>query len=232
MRCLTYTHHLVQDVSIHVCIRGPLVGLGPNMRNMLELLIVRFRLYRYVRLLVNAISSWCFRPTPLPGRPNFHPSDVTVVIPTICGEETQSLEETIRSCLDAGAGEMIIVTIDYDRERLSRIAESLGPKVKVLSIVPVFTFPVEVHGYLYWSIYGNTLEPVTSSDETLRSRQRRISMEGCPVFRVDLLHLGRRFSRTTNSSKAIVMKSGAIGFSILTTTISLLVGTTSWDGEL
>ncbi|KAF2786381.1 glycosyltransferase family 2 protein [Melanomma pulvis-pyrius CBS 109.77] len=91
-------------------------------------------LYRYIRFLVNAISSWSFTPIPLPGGPTIHPHDVTVIIPTICGQDTESLADTVRSCLVTGPSRIIIVTIDRDREVISSMAKSLGLVVEVFSI--------------------------------------------------------------------------------------------------
>ena len=93
-----------------------------------------FRLFRYVRLIVNCVSLWTFRPVPLPEKPSYSPNDVTIILPTIAGDG-EELRETIRSCLNCQPFELIIVTIDANVKHANHMVAKLGNKrIKVLSV--------------------------------------------------------------------------------------------------
>ena len=101
------------------------------------MLINPFSVYRYLRFVVNAVSSLCYKPFPLPANPTLQPKDVTVIIPTICGpcgEEPECLKDTLQSCLDTRPSQVIIVTVNKDKESISKLAASINPAVQVLSI--------------------------------------------------------------------------------------------------
>lgn len=92
------------------------------------------RLFRYIRLIVNCISHWTFRPVPIPSNPTYTSQDVTIICPTIAtgGEE---LEETLRTCLKAEPFEIILVTVDANVVALTKIANAINTKkIRVLSI--------------------------------------------------------------------------------------------------
>lgn len=57
-----------------------------------------------------------------------------MIIPTICGKDTRCLQHTLRSCLDNKPHEIIIVTIDRDRDIISKFAESIDASIKVMSV--------------------------------------------------------------------------------------------------
>ena len=95
------------------------------------------RVYRYVRLIINCISHWTFKPIPLPDEPTLTCDDVTVIIPTIPtakGDE-EELRETIRGCLNVDPYEIILVTTDANLKALSQLAATLSvSRIRVLSV--------------------------------------------------------------------------------------------------
>ncbi|THZ86917.1 hypothetical protein D6C84_02113 [Aureobasidium pullulans] len=91
-------------------------------------------IFRYLRLVVNLISNWTYKPTPIPDRPNYSNKDVTVIIPTIEGEG-ENLCRTIKTCLATQPFEILIVTIDANIKRAERTAAALNSsKIRVLSV--------------------------------------------------------------------------------------------------
>lgn len=93
-----------------------------------------FRLFRYIRLIINCISHWTFRPIPIPESPTYSPQDVTIILPTIAsgGDE---LETTMKTCLSAEPYELILVTIDANVDNLNKLANKINAKkIRVLSI--------------------------------------------------------------------------------------------------
>ncbi|KAI9824626.1 MAG: hypothetical protein M1832_001716 [Thelocarpon impressellum] len=91
-------------------------------------------LYRYVRLIVNCLSHWTFRPIPLPEEPTLSGSDVTIIIPTINGEGGE-LRRTIETCLSTEPYEIILVTIDAHLKRLAELVASFSTsRIRVLSV--------------------------------------------------------------------------------------------------
>ena len=92
-----------------------------------------FRLFRYVRLIVNCISFWTFRPIPLPEKPTLNPNDVTIILPTIAGDGN-GLRDTIRSCLQCQPFQLIIATIDANYKRAEQMAREIdAQRIKVYS---------------------------------------------------------------------------------------------------
>lgn len=92
------------------------------------------RLFRYLRLIVNCISHWTFRPIPIPESPSYTSGDVTIICPTIAtgGDE---LSDTLRTCLQAEPHEIILVTVDANVASLNKLAHSINAKkIRVLSI--------------------------------------------------------------------------------------------------
>jgi cellulose synthase/poly-beta-1,6-N-acetylglucosamine synthase-like glycosyltransferase len=85
-------------------------------------------------LVVNCIAHWTFKPIPIPDEPKYTSNDVTVIIPTIDGEG-EELRETIRSCLKAEPREILLVTVDANIDRATKMAAALSPKsIRVLSV--------------------------------------------------------------------------------------------------
>ncbi|KAK5131802.1 Type 2 glycosyltransferase [Meristemomyces frigidus] len=91
-------------------------------------------LFRYLRLIVNCLSHWSFRPIPIPQDPTYTSDDVTVILPTIATGGVD-LETTLRTCLQAEPHELILVTVDANVENLSKVASAVNAKkIRVLSI--------------------------------------------------------------------------------------------------
>ena len=87
-----------------------------------------------MRLIVNCISHWTFRPISIPKNPSYSPSDVTIIIPTLDGDN-DSLRETISTLLTTDPFEIILVTIDANFKRAVSLAqEKSAKKIRVLSI--------------------------------------------------------------------------------------------------
>ncbi|KAF2427132.1 hypothetical protein EJ08DRAFT_671754 [Tothia fuscella] len=69
--------------------------------------------FRYLRLIVHIISFHLYKPWPVPLNPSVHPSDVTVIIPTV--EPTNpDFKECLTSVLANKPGAIIIVTVGTD----------------------------------------------------------------------------------------------------------------------
>jgi cellulose synthase/poly-beta-1,6-N-acetylglucosamine synthase-like glycosyltransferase len=93
-----------------------------------------YSIFRYLRLIVNLISNWTFKPTPIPDDPSYTNKDVTVIIPTIEGEG-EGLERTIQTCLMTKPFEMIIVTVDASIKRAERTVAALNTsRIRILSV--------------------------------------------------------------------------------------------------
>jgi cellulose synthase/poly-beta-1,6-N-acetylglucosamine synthase-like glycosyltransferase len=93
------------------------------------------RLFRYVRLIVNCISHWTFRPIPIDiENPTYSPDDVTIICPTIATGGNE-LHDTLRTCLRTGPRELLLVTVDSNVDTLTKVANGINAKkIKVLSI--------------------------------------------------------------------------------------------------
>jgi len=66
--------------------------------------------WRYLRLVVNLVGFWRYKPSPKPEKPTYVASkDVTAVIPTI-DPERGWFQETLKSCADAGPAKIIVIT--------------------------------------------------------------------------------------------------------------------------
>ncbi|KZF21994.1 glycosyltransferase family 2 protein [Xylona heveae TC161] len=97
-------------------------------------LFILLWLYRYVRLIVNCISHWTFKPIPLPNEPTLTSQDVTIIIPTIDGDG-EELRQTIRSCLQTEPFEIILVTIDANLKRAMQMVMTMPTsRIRVLSV--------------------------------------------------------------------------------------------------
>ncbi|KAK6007240.1 hypothetical protein QM012_006248 [Aureobasidium pullulans] len=91
-------------------------------------------IFRYLRLVVNLISNWTYKPIPIPEKPTYTRKDVTVIIPTIEGEG-ETLCRTIKTCLATQPFEIIIVTIDSSIKRAERtVATFNSSKIRILSV--------------------------------------------------------------------------------------------------
>lgn len=92
--------------------------------------------YRYLRLVVNLVAVWTFRPIVPPENPILTSQDVTVIIPSLqgCGEE---LEETIRTILVNKPYQIFLVTIDVNRgnaEKMLKTMPASKTRIQLLSI--------------------------------------------------------------------------------------------------
>ncbi|KAI1935960.1 hypothetical protein LOZ66_004878 [Ophidiomyces ophidiicola] len=92
--------------------------------------------YRYLRLIVNLLAVWTFRPIPPPDSPVLTSQDATIIIPTLqgCGAE---LEETIRTILLNEPHQIILVTIDANVAAARRMLDAMPaarPRIQLLSI--------------------------------------------------------------------------------------------------
>lgn len=92
------------------------------------------RLFRYIRLIVNCISHWTFKPVPIAENPSYTSQDVTIILPTIA-TGGDSLRDTISTCLKSEPYELLLVTIDANSEALTKMANEINAKkIRVLSI--------------------------------------------------------------------------------------------------
>ncbi|QDS70957.1 hypothetical protein FKW77_007167 [Venturia effusa] len=99
-----------------------------------SLLLFLLAFLKYLRLLVNCIAYWRYKPVPLSDDPIYTPDDVTVVVPSLDGDNDE-LRETIRSVLKNEPREVFLVTIDANVEKAERLAASISSKkIRVLSI--------------------------------------------------------------------------------------------------
>ncbi|KAK5091608.1 hypothetical protein LTR05_001793 [Lithohypha guttulata] len=93
--------------------------------------------YRYLRLVVNLFLFWTFKPIPIPENPTLHPSDVTVILPTLDGEGIE-LERTIQSILKNEPKQLILVTIDDNlhkaQELLAKMPASDHGRLRCMSV--------------------------------------------------------------------------------------------------
>lgn len=97
-------------------------------------LFVLLWLYRYVRLIINCIAHWTFKPIPMADSPLYESQDVTIIIPTLDGDG-QQLRETVKSCLRTHPSEIILVTIDANFKHAMALTEAIpSKKIRVLSI--------------------------------------------------------------------------------------------------
>ncbi|KAI9775449.1 MAG: Type 2 glycosyltransferase [Candelina submexicana] len=96
--------------------------------------VVTFRLYRYLRLIVNCISHWTFRPIPLPEDPTLTSQDVTIIVPTLGGNWNE-LRETLTTFLRTDPFQIILVTTDANLKHADQTVMSMQTsRVRVLSI--------------------------------------------------------------------------------------------------
>ncbi|KAF8850374.1 hypothetical protein BDZ45DRAFT_195970 [Acephala macrosclerotiorum] len=81
-------------------------------------------LHRYVRLLVNCVSHWCYKSVPIPTNPTYSSKDVTVIIPTI-HNNFEELKESLQSILACNPNELLLVTTSDKFQKLKRFAKTL-----------------------------------------------------------------------------------------------------------
>jgi cellulose synthase/poly-beta-1,6-N-acetylglucosamine synthase-like glycosyltransferase len=93
------------------------------------------RLYRYVRLIGNCVSSWTFRSIPPPDNPTYTSDDVTVVIPTICGEDQHDdFKLCLQSCLAIEPHEILVITTNRNLLRIIELAHSIDARIQVMAV--------------------------------------------------------------------------------------------------
>jgi hypothetical protein len=93
-------------------------------------------LHRYVRLLVNCVSHWCYKTVPIPANPSYSSKDVTVIIPTI-HNNFEELRESLQSILACHPYELLLVTTSNKYQKLTRFAKTLE-----VSNIRIFQVPI------------------------------------------------------------------------------------------
>jgi len=88
---------------------------------------------KYVRFLVNCIAFWCYRPVPLSDDPLFTANDVTVVIPSLDGDNDK-LRETVRSVLTNSPKRVVLVTTDANVEKAEKAFSHVSKSIDIYSI--------------------------------------------------------------------------------------------------
>jgi cellulose synthase/poly-beta-1,6-N-acetylglucosamine synthase-like glycosyltransferase len=74
--------------------------------------------FRYLRLLVHIVSFYfVYKPTPIPHHPTLHPSDCTIIIPTV-DPENNGFRECLVTVLANLPGAIIVVTVGKAKELL------------------------------------------------------------------------------------------------------------------
>lgn len=74
--------------------------------------------FRYLRLVVYTISFYLiYRPTPIPAHPKLHPSDCTIIIPTV-DPENAGFKECLTTVLTNHPAVILIVTVGLDKQDL------------------------------------------------------------------------------------------------------------------
>jgi len=87
-----------------------------------------------LRLVVNLVSHWTFKPIAIPEDPSYGSQDVTVIVPTLDGDG-ENLRRTIKTCLATDPFEVIIVTVDASVEAATRMATAINSKrIHVLTV--------------------------------------------------------------------------------------------------
>ena len=88
-----------------------------------------------MRLIVNCISHWSFRPIPKPDHPKYTGGEVTVLIPTLDGD-SEALREMIVTLLANRPHEVILVTIDSNYKKAQQLADTFPSKNIRVSSIP------------------------------------------------------------------------------------------------
>ncbi|RMD42981.1 hypothetical protein DV735_g2105, partial [Chaetothyriales sp. CBS 134920] len=93
--------------------------------------------YRYLRLVVNLVAFWTFKPIPIPENPSLGAQDVSVILPTLEGEG-EELERTIRSIMTNQPRVLILVTVDHNlpslEETVQKMPANAHGRIKCMSV--------------------------------------------------------------------------------------------------
>ncbi|KAK2754737.1 hypothetical protein FQN54_006870 [Arachnomyces sp. PD_36] len=94
-------------------------------------------IYRYLRLVVNLIAFYTFKPIPPPENPALTSQDVTVILPSLegCGEE---LVQTIRTILENQPFQLMLVTIEANRRHAEKMLQAMPAakeRIKLMTVV-------------------------------------------------------------------------------------------------
>lgn len=74
-------------------------------------------LFRYLRLIVHTISFYLiYKPTPIPANPTLHPSDCTIIIPTV-DPENAGFRECLTTVLQNQPAAILIATVGLEKEQ-------------------------------------------------------------------------------------------------------------------
>jgi len=98
-----------------------------------NLLTQHFSLLKYLRVIVNTIAYWSYRPAPILDDPKYTTKDVTVVIPSLEGEG-EELQRTLRSCLQNEPYKVFLVTVHANYNKAQQTARAISKKITVLSV--------------------------------------------------------------------------------------------------
>lgn len=88
---------------------------------------------KYFRLLINCIAFWRYKPVPLSDNPKFTAKDVTVVIPSLDGDNDE-LRETVRSVLTNDPHKLYLVTTDANLGQAQAAFSKLSENIEIYSI--------------------------------------------------------------------------------------------------
>lgn len=91
-------------------------------------------LFRYLRLIINLVAHWTYKPIRPLSNPSLNERDVTIIIPSITGDD-EELRRTVRSCLASGAHKVILVTIHTSLPQARRLSDAMcNRRLQVLSV--------------------------------------------------------------------------------------------------
>lgn len=87
---------------------------------------------KYVRLGVNGIAYYSYRPIPLSDEPLYTPKDATVVIPSLDGD-SEALQQAIHTIMVNSPARVMLVTIDANLYKAQAIFSKWGNRIEIYS---------------------------------------------------------------------------------------------------
>lgn len=76
-------------------------------------------IFKYLKVVVHTLSFLLYRPIPIPTQPTIHPSDVTVIIPTVGAIDEPEFRETLQTILANNPYEIIVCTVGKEKYELA-----------------------------------------------------------------------------------------------------------------